>query len=159
MPDIKPITANDDVAKPGTVPPLATSKPVVPQSTTVQDPMVAAQTVAVGSVSSQPRVAPQATADEIRKDTQTESDKAEAAKSSQKSEQDIAGDRQARLSELIENGEYNVSIGQLKDSKTVTTFLTTVLMVLFVGALFIFILTDLKLIDLGIKLPFHVFKQ
>ena len=176
-----------DVAKPGTTPATPTTRPlVVGNSNEVSDPMVApekpaekptVQTVSGVPLAAQPDLEPAKTGEiagtgsmvskltpttssaEIIKDVADDSDKALADKKNEKSEKDVNDEQQARLAELIESGDYNVSVGQEKGTKGAATFILTVLAILLVGAVTIFLLSDLKIIDLGLKLPFHLFKQ
>lgn len=155
----------NDVAKPGTTAPSATSKPViVGHTSTVQDPMVsepAAQpakepATQTSGGSSKPKIMPTTDADDLKKQATTEEDKqhAEALPVDEKKEE--IPDYQARLGELIESGEYNVSIkpvgGNLK------TFALTVVTIVLLGLIVGYILIDLNVIDVGIKLPFELFK-
>ena len=161
MPDAPTPTAGADVATPGTTPAAPTSKPVIVGHTSqVADPMVAAATAsptaAVPAGSSRPKLAPSA---EVAA-AQAAADKADSV--AEKAEDDTAKeeeDSQARVQELIETGEYHVSVGQKNARSTIATFLLTVFIIVVVGVVALFILTDLKVIDLGIKLPFHIFKQ
>ncbi len=112
-----------------------------------------------GEGSLKPRITPDSTATEITKQVQEESDKQIAEKKTQKTDQDIATERQVRLTEIIETGEYTVSVGASKASTNVTTFITTALAIVLVGAFLMFLAADLDLIDIGIELPFQLFKQ
>ncbi len=156
-----------DVAKPGTTPASATSRPIIVSRTAaVSDPMVSstpaqpekpapAADVAVSSGSMKPRIEPTKAAQEVLKDATKESDEANADEPIEKVE---ATDKQARLGEIIESGEYNVSIKQKNASINAVTFIVTVLSIVLVAVVVVFLLTDLKIIDLGIKLPFELFK-
>lgn len=167
MPDAPAPAVGKDIAAPGTTPAAATSKPVIVGHTPqVADPMVAAAPAAtpapaqakpaVPAGSSRPKLAP---SPEVAA-AQAAADKAEDV--AEKAEDETAKaeeESQARLQEMIESGEYHVSIGQRNARSTVSTFILTVLAIVVVGVVVLFVLTDLKLIDLGIKLPFHIFKQ
>ena len=175
--------AISDVAKPGTTVPDATSKPIiVGHSAQVSDPMVSAAEAVISKpelviappkpepVATPPaaatatagstrpgKIAPISSSSDIQKDTDKEADKeVEENATEPKPEED---NRQARLAELIESGEYNVDISQKTSAGAVKSFLITVFVVVLVGVVVLFVLTDLKMIDLGIKLPFHIFKQ
>lgn len=168
--------AGKDVARPGTTPATATSKPVIIGHTSQVDPMVSATVPAdaseekpstespttqtappvSGTGSSKPKLTPSADAMEAVAaadivDTETESTDAETEKSEEVN--------QTRLQEVIESGEYHVSIGQKNAKSNAGTFFATVTIILILGIIALYILADLKIIDPGINLPFHIFKQ
>ena len=156
-----------DVAKPGTTPPDATSRPViVGHGPMVADPMVTAEkseaeadtkqpaaTTSTGS--SKPKINPVSTQEEVKNDTAENDEKKLDEELAEK--KDTTEDKQARLGELIESGEYNVTIKQAKNG-SVRAFLVTVIIVLLLGAAVVYILADLKVLDIGIELPFELFK-
>lgn len=169
----KPV-AGADVATPNSTPADATSKPLIQGHTSqvAADPMVnvatppaaeekpsaePAQPVAAAPPSStKPRIVPSAGAQEA----QAAADKADdAAKVADDATEKTEEDNQTRVQELIESGEYNVSISQNNKKSGAGTFLVTVGAILLAGIIILFVLTDLKIIDLGIDLPFHIFKQ
>ena len=141
MPELK-ISPMSDVAKPGTTPADASSRPLVAGNVAqVADPMVtpekspetptaaadaptndviATQPVsasaepAASSGSMKSRLTPDSTAQEISKDVEADSDKELAEKKLEKTEKELADEKQARLAEIIESHEYEVSIGQQK---------------------------------------------
>jgi len=193
-------SAGKDVAKPGSTPASATSKPVIVGHTAeVADPMVssrrkeflqiepakdkdseqdsqetssepakkesaktpkdeAEKTTEPTVGSSKPKLVPSASAQQLQAETEKEQDEA-ALTAEQEAEAKATDESQTRLQEIIESGEYNVSIGQGSTGNSIKTFLITVISIVLVGVVVLFILTDLKVIDLGIKLPFHIFKQ
>lgn len=173
----KPII--DDVAKPGTTPADPTSKPViVGHSAPIADPMVSPveivskpvpattpEKVVVAAAVPQPvvsstksgRIVPLSSANDIQKDTNTQADKAVLDKAGIPKQE--IGAQQARLAEIIDSGEYNVAINQKTSASSVRSFFITVLAIVLLGIIVLFVLTDLKVIDLGIKLPIHIFKQ
>lgn len=164
------ITMND-VAKPGTTPALASSKPVITGHTmAVSDPMVSsapaaekpepapaptAPTTSPSLGSMKPRIEPSKEAQEVQKEASEENDEVNATEPIKNPDET---DKQVRLGELIESGEYNVNIKQKNASSNATTFITTVLVIVIVAAAAIYILADLNIIDIGIKLPFELFK-
>ena len=153
------LTPMSDVAKPGTTPPDASARPlVVGHTTDVTDPMVNPEkSASTGSMKS--KLTPDSSAAEIDKDAADTSDKEMAEKKVEKTEKEIIDEKQVRLAEIIESGEYIVSFGQEKSGKDAATFASTVIAIVLLGVVLLFVLTDLKIIDLGIKLPFHIFKQ
>lgn len=166
---------NNDVAKPGTTPASATSKPViVGHSSQIADPMVsasaqnpqpAAETPKPTAVnvpsggSSKPKLAPISDQATIKKQAANEEDQSLAEKPIETTEN--VDEKAARIQEIIETQEYNVSISERgnKGKNGLGTFLTTVLTVLIVGFLILYLLAYLKIIDTGIKLPFEIFKN
>jgi len=166
MPETPPPVSPNDVARPGTTAPDATSKPViVARGPIAPDPMmnngqVAAKQEPVVEQSSggsmKPKLSPTTPAPELKKKAVEEEDKkhAETPIGDQKKNQ---VDVQSRLGEIIESGEYNVSIKQSRTRST-KTFIITVLGVVLVGFVVVYLLIDLKVIDAGIKLPIEFFK-
>ncbi len=164
--------AGKDVAEPGTTPPPSTSKPVIvghsgqlasdPMMTETANPeqtkapTILAPAAIPPSGSSHSKLTPSAGA----QDAQAEAVKANnAASDADDAEQKAHEAHDAHLQELIESGEYRVSISQKQAKNSATTFIVTVCAIVLVGIIILFMLTDLKVIDLGIKLPFHIFKQ
>lgn len=152
----------NDVAKPGTTPADATSRPViVGHGVTVADPMVSTEKPAVkdaapaGGGSTKSKLAPVSSGEEVKKDAAEDEDKKLAEQTVEKQPTEL--DKQARLGELIESGEYNVTIKQASGGSA-KTFFVTLLAVLLFGALAVYILADLEIIDIGVKLPFELFK-
>lgn len=165
MPDALKVTVNDDVAKPGTTLPDATSRPIITANgPAVADPMVNEEkpaakevpdAVAAGGGSMTPRVTPASSTDEVTKDATDADDKKLAEQTIEKKEEPL--DKQAKLGEIIESGEYNVNIKQSK-SGSAGTFFMTIVLVLLIGLIVVYVLADLEIVDLGIKLPFELFK-
>jgi len=164
-------TSLQDVARPGTIPALATSKPVIVGHTSmVADPMMNADkkdsgstapaTSVVSAGSTKPKLEPISAKVDTKSDESKDADKSQAlhaADTTKISEQDL---RQEKLAELIESGEYKVSVHHQKSgSNSIKTFVLTVFAIILAGLAVLFVLTDLKVIDLGVKLPFHIFKQ
>ena len=159
-------SASNEVAQPGTTPATPTSKPIISSHTpAVSDAMINAEKAAdavadtvaaaappVSAGSMKPKLTPSKELIDIQKETTIEEDKVAAAEPPE-------DPRPARLQELIESGEYNVNIHQKTKSGSVRTFMTTVIVIVLIGVIAIYILTDLKIVDLGIKLPFYIFKQ
>ena len=152
--------AMNDVAKPGTTPPDASSKPVIVGHTSVvADPMVSKQpepATATVAGSMKQRIMPTATGEAVQKQAAKEDDTAHAEAEVPK--KDTTADKQARLGDIIESGEYNVSIKQKKSSSAALTFFATILGIVTFAAIVLFVLIDLKIIDVGINLPFEIFK-
>ena len=179
MSDEKPISLQD-VARPGTTPASATSKPVIVGHTSmVVDPMTtpekkepstiqtatsgadATKPATASQGSSKPKLAPISGQDiKPEGDPEKGADKPQTVEGpapSKVSEEDL---RQESLAELIESGQYKVSIHSQKVStSSFSNFVITVLAVVLVGVVVLFVLSDLKILDLGVKLPFHIFKQ
>ena len=155
----------NDVSKPGTTPAAASSKPVITGHTSaVTDPMVSAPqidsvsptpaTTSTGSMKS--RIEPTKDAQDVQKESAEEDDAANAGAEPIKNPEEI--DKQVRLGEIIESGEYAVTIKQKNSSSNASTFIFTVLAIVAVAVVALYILTDLNVIDLGVKLPFEIFK-
>ncbi len=162
MVDTPQSSSLNDVAKPGTTPADATSRPViVGHGVTVADPMmnvdktVAKEPAPTSGGSTKSKLAPVSSGEEVKKDAADAEDKKLAEQIVEKVPTEL--DKQARLGELIESGEYNVTIKQASGGSA-KTFFVTLLGVLIVGAIAAYILADLEVIDLGIKLPFELFK-
>ncbi len=145
--------AGKDIAAPGTTPAPATSKPVIVGHTSqVADPMVSG---APAPEPNRPKLTP---SDEAVKVAEVEA--AKPVKDERAADElaiQAQEERDAKLQELIESGEYNVSIGNKAGKHSVATFMLTALIIVVVGAVALFVLTDLKLIDPGFDLPFHIF--
>ena len=141
-----------DVAKPGTTPPPATSRPVVNAPSKPAEDTTVRPEAMKGGGSMQPRVTPSSTAEQLNKASAADTDKAMADKKTSTAEKDLADERQARLQEIIESGEYNVPIHQENGSKSAMTFILTALAVFAVGAAALYVLSALKVIDLGLKI-------
>jgi hypothetical protein len=164
-----------DVAKPGTTPADPTSRPViVGHGPMVADPMVNAEkseetktasgtapqaapgsTATSGTGSSKPKITPVSSQEEVKQDTAENDEKKLDEDLAEK--KDTAEDKQARLGELIESGEYNVTIRQAKNG-SVRTFLLTICIVLLLGVVAVYVLADLNILDIGVELPFEFFK-
>lgn len=161
--DKKPM---EDVSKPGTTPASATSRPIIVSRTAaVSDPMVSTaqpektQPPSVSTESSgsmRPRIEPTKAAQAVQKDATNETDAANAL--AEPIKEPIIDDKQVRLGDIIESGEYNLSIKQKNASSNIKTFLVTVLMIILFFVLILYLLTGLDIVDLGIKLPFQLFK-
>ena len=163
-------SASNDVAEPGTTPAMPTSKPIISSHTpAVSDTMINAEKTADSAASDvasaappasngsmKPKLTPSKELVAIENENAHEADKAAADAAAAEPAEDL---RPARLQELIESGEYNVTIHQKTKSGSVKTFLLTVFIIVLVGVVALYVLTDLKIIDLGIKLPYHIFKQ
>lgn len=164
-----------DVAKPGTTPADPTSRPViVGHGPMVADPMLNAEkseetkttsgtapqeasgpTATTGTGSSKPKITPVSSQEEVKQDAAENDEKKLDEQMIEK--KDTTEDKQARLGELIESGEYNVTIKQAKNG-SVRTFLLTITIVLLLGAVLVYVLADLKVLDIGVELPFEFFK-
>jgi hypothetical protein len=162
MADTPQSSSLSDVAKPGTTPADATSRPViVGHGVTVADPMVSTDKPATkdaaptGSGSTKNKLAPVSSGEDVKKDAAEDEDKKLAEQTVEKQPTEL--DKQARLGELIESGEYNVTIKQASGGSA-KTFFVTILAVLLFGALAVYILADLEIIDIGLELPFELFK-
>lgn len=171
MSDATAPVAGKDIAMPGTTPADATSKPVIVGHTTqlAGDPMIAEAakpeaalpaTVASPAIppsgSSRSKLTPSAGA----QDAQAEATRADTvANDADAAELKAREEHEAHIQEIIESGEYRVSISQKQAKNSAMTFILTMLAIVLAGVVILFVLTDLKVIDLGIKLPFHIFKQ
>lgn len=156
--DMQP--AVNDVARPGTTPAGATSRPIIGQPAPTADPMMNAQPKTTPAVMSEgsmkSRLTPSNSAEEVSKAAHEEDDKKNAEKPVDAKTEEL--DVQARLGDIIDSGEYNVSIKQKNASSNMTTFLTTVLAIVIVAIIILYVLSDLGIVDFGIKLPFEFFK-
>ncbi len=188
-------TAGKDVARPGSTPASATSKPVIVGHTSqVADPMMSSaaakssletvkkaeepaakieepaksvesesesesKTEAVPGGSSRPKITPSSSAEEAAQDQKDIAKAEESAAADEDAAAKEVDEKQARVQEIIETGEYNVSVGKGSGKSGFKTFFLTMLMIVLVGVSTLFVLTDLKILDMGIKLPFHIFKQ
>lgn len=161
--------AGGDVAKPGTTPADPTSRPIIVGHAPAPDPMVStaqgsitknegepAPQMAVTSGSMKSKIAPTASQEEVVKEATKEND-AKLAEESKEKKQDTAAETATRLNEIIEGGEYNVTIHQ-KNSGSAVQFIAVVLGVVLVAAIIMYLLIDLNIIDAGVKLPFELFK-
>lgn len=148
--------AMSDVAKPGTTAPDASSKPVIVGHTSVvADPMVSKQSEPIAGSMKQ-RIMPTSTGEAVQKEATKEDDAAHAE--ADETKKDTTIDKQVRLGEIIESGEYNVSIKQKKSSGAAVTFFGTLFGIVLFAAIVLFILIDLNIIDAGITPPFEIFK-
>lgn len=163
-------SAGSDVAKPGTTPADPTSRPIiVGHAPTAPDPMVSVAqgsmpakkpdeppTIVAGGGSMKPKIAPTSTNEEVTKEATKETD-AKLAEQDVAKKADTAAEMATRLNEVIESGEYNVTIHQ-KNRGSAVQFLTVVFGVVLVAIVILYILIDLNIIDAGITLPFELFK-
>lgn len=158
-----------DVAKPGTTPADPTSRPIIIGHEPASDPMVSttqavmpekkpeeAPVVITSTGSMKSKITPSSTTAEVTKEAAADSDEKVAEESQQKKE-DTAAEQAAHLAEIIESGEYNVSVHQ-KNRGSVGQFILVVIGVVLIAAVVLFILIDLNVIDVGIKIPFELFK-
>lgn len=159
-----------DIAAPGTTPATATSKPVIVGHTAqLTDAAIGAEPrpvspAAAPSVAVRPKPVPSAaTVEEVQKAQAAEGDDkpVQTVAAKEAAEAQTLDEKATRLQEIIDSGEYNVTIkprGQGGKSGS-RTFILTVLGIVLIAAVVLFLLIDLKIIDLGVKLPFHIFKQ
>ena len=172
MADILRPAAGKDVAVPGSTPADATSKPIiVGHSAPVADAMVtpaappAGESAAVATPEVIKPLAPGSMRAKLAPSAEAAAAQIAADKVDDATEQVEDADAKAeegyetRVQDILESGEYHVSIGQKAAKSSAVTFILTMLAIVLVGVATLFILTDLKVIDLGIKLPFHIFKQ
>ena len=166
-----PAQPGSDVAKPGTTPADPTSRPVIVGHGTpvAADPMVsAAQSglpdkkpaatvpVSASGGSTKAKLAPASTAEQVSKDAIKETDK-QLAEDENKEKPDSAAETATRLNEIIESGEYTVTIHQ-KNSGGIGLFLGVVLGIVILAVVVLYVLIDLKVVDVGVQLPFEIFK-
>ena len=102
------------------------------------------------------RLTPTSTSEEVIKSAEEDADKENAEKPAEQKVEVV--DKNIRLADLIESGEYNVSIKQKKASASLTNILAVVLLLAVVVGVIIYILLDLKIINANVTLPFDFFK-
>lgn len=160
MADLQPIKPND-VAKPGTTPAPATSRPVIVGNTPqVADPMLERSAkqvapLAVNGSSMKDKVVSDETPETLKKEASSEDDAKHAQQNPLDKPKDEV-DKLARLGEIIESGEYNVNISSRdkNGAKSAGIILLIVLLIAIVG----YILVDLNIIHTNFSLPFEIFK-
>ena len=158
--------AMSDVAKPGTTPASATSRPIIASRTAaVVDPMVSDPKVDKNKIIDKPkestgsmksRIEPTKNSEELKVATDSEDSSAEAIADSE--EKPVVEDKQVRLGEIIESGEYKVSIKQKNNYVNANKLVTVTFVVILLTAIAVYLLVDLNVIKLGVKLPFDFFK-
>lgn len=162
-------SAGGDVAKPGTTPADPTSRPIIVGHSPAPDPMVSAAQgtitkkdgdsapqMATSSGSMKSKVEPTATQEQVVKQATKEND-AKLAEETKEKTQDSAAEAATRLNEIIESGEYNITVHQ-KNAGSAGQFIAVVLGVVLVAAIVLYVLIDLNIVDAGVKLPFELFK-
>jgi len=164
------VQPGSDVSKPGTTPADPTSRPIIVGHTPpVADPMVSsvqgaipakkegeepAKMTSAGSM--KPKLTPTSSGEEVIKEANKENDEKVAEESAEK-KQETAAEVATKLNELIESGEYNVTVHQ-KNKGSAAQFILVVLAIVVLASVILFLLIDLNIIDVGVKLPFEIFK-
>lgn len=158
--------AMEDVAKPGTVPADPTSRPIVTgRSMVAVDPMLgSSEKTPVSSAPhqvpsmSKSKIMPLSSSADIKKEVEAETKQPSAAETNSETETENKEEKLVDLQEIIESGDYNVSI---KNSSSAGLFkkiglLITLLVVAVIAG---YLLVDARIIKTSIRLPFHIFSQ
>ncbi|NBU33095.1 hypothetical protein EB118_09245 [bacterium] len=160
-----------DVAKPGTTPADPTSRPIIvatgvkmtdPMVSTGQDAPAATNYVtaqpspAKNSGSIQSKITPTTSIDQITEQANKDNDEKQSEQLNAP-KPDTNVETATRLNEIIESGEYNVTVHQ-KNKFSAVQYIPVVAGVVLAAAVIVYVLIDLNIIDISVKLPFELFK-
>jgi len=118
---------------------------------------VAAQpssTTSSGSIQS--ILTPKTSAEQITKDVNKNNDEKQSEQSNAP-KPDTNAETATRLNEIIESGEYNVTVHQ-KNKSSAVQYISVVAGAVLAAVIVVYVLIDLNIIDIGVKLPFEIFK-
>jgi hypothetical protein len=104
-----------------------------------------------------PRITPTATGEAVQKEAAQEADIAHATADATKKEPSV--DKQVRLGELIESGEYNVAVSSHAVDKNIKKVVAVLLSAIFFVAIALYALLDTGVISSSVKLPYDILPE